>query len=57
MRWLVQQVGERGATEMAGLLGYDEANLGKVIEGKRRLLGKLRKLISDQMMGKGIGSA
>jgi hypothetical protein len=56
MRWLVQQVDARGATVIAGLLGYDEANLAKVIKGKRRFSVELRKRIGEKMMVKGTGS-
>jgi hypothetical protein len=33
VRWLAQQVRERGAKAMADLLGYDESNLAKVVAG------------------------
>ena len=56
MQWLAQQVRVRGATVMADLLGYDEANLAKVIKGKRHLSVVLRKRISEQMRVDGIGS-
>jgi DNA-binding transcriptional regulator YdaS (Cro superfamily) len=49
VRWLAQQVGERGVKAMADLLGYDQANLGKVVLGKRRLSSELRNRISEQM--------
>jgi hypothetical protein len=54
--WLGQQVGVSGAKAMAELLGYDEANLAKVIKGKRRLSGKLRKRISEHMTVEGNGA-
>jgi hypothetical protein len=47
-RWLAQQVRERGVKAVAELLGYDEANLAKVVAGKRGLSRGLRKLIIDQ---------
>jgi hypothetical protein len=50
VQWLVQQVRDRGATVMAELLGYDEANLAKVIKGKRRLSGELRKRIGERII-------
>jgi hypothetical protein len=41
MRWLVQQVDERGAKAMAELLDYDDAaNLAKVVWGKAQALGR-----------------
>jgi hypothetical protein len=52
MRWLIQQLDERGANAMAGLLRYDAANLAKVVAGKRGLSRELRNRVSEQMTGK-----
>jgi predicted regulator of amino acid metabolism with ACT domain len=52
LRWLVQQVDERGPKEVAEVLGYDAANLAKVVAGKRRLSSEVRKRIGEQMTEK-----
>ena len=52
LRWLVQQVNERGLKMMAGFLGYDAANLAKVVVGKRGLSRKLRQQIDERMISR-----
>jgi hypothetical protein len=47
LRWLAHQIGERGVKAMAEQLDYDEANLTKVVAGKRRIPGELRKRINE----------
>jgi hypothetical protein len=42
VRWIADQVGQRGLTATAEALGYDVANLAKVVSGQRRLSGYLR---------------
>lgn len=49
VRWLSQHVREYGVKAVAKMLDYDEANLGKIIKGKRRISGGLRKRISEKM--------
>lgn len=56
LRWLVQQMNERGLQEMAGMLNYDVANLMNVIKGKRRLSGELCKRIGERITVDGVGS-
>jgi hypothetical protein len=47
VRWLVQQVIERGLKDVAELLAYDGPNLAKVVARKRRISRELRKRIID----------
>lgn len=42
VRWLAQQVAERGAKAMGELLGYDAATIAKVVGGKRKISKELR---------------
>jgi hypothetical protein len=53
MQWLVQQVDAHGAKSVAKTLAYDEANLGKIIKGKRRFSGLLGKRIGNRMTAEG----
>jgi hypothetical protein len=49
VRWLAQHARQRGAKALAKTLEFDEANLGKIIKGKRRISVGLRKRISEKM--------
>jgi hypothetical protein len=42
VRWIADQVELRGLTAVAEALGYDVANLAKVVSGQRRLSDHLR---------------
>jgi hypothetical protein len=45
MRWIIQEVEQRGAKTTAELIDYAAANLAKVITGKRKLSKQLRNRI------------
>ncbi len=53
LRWLVQQMGERGLKETAELLGYDAANLAKVVAGRRKLSRTLRSRVGERLAPEG----
>jgi hypothetical protein len=47
VRWLAEQVVQRGLTMVAGELEYDPANLIKVMSGKRGLPIRLRESLAQ----------
>jgi hypothetical protein len=53
VQWISEEVRKRGLTATAEMLGYDAANLAKVLAGKRALPAKLRKRVSE-LIAKGI---
>ena len=47
VQWISKQVELRGLTATAELLGYDAANLSKVLAGKRAVPARLRKRVNE----------
>ncbi len=53
IQWISEQVRERGLTATAEMVGYDAANLSKVLAGNRALPPRLRKRVGE-LIAKGI---